>query len=234
MDAAHVGASDLCAVLAALARFTMRMEGAGTSPHCVCGTPQSSLPPPQTPASQIKFAGIMQYDGELKLPTLFLVPPPLIENASEQYLVGSGLRIFACSESQKIGRASGRGAVAGDSGMGICGNNLPLPKFGGSSWVPPALPRPCTSPARGVGHGLANMSQVPGRSTASSRQCSHGHLLTHSSDTLWPPQMSPFSGGQEEDAWGGRGWCISGGRGSISRTDPIQGAPIALLMQEWE
>lgn len=50
----------------------------------------------------------MQYDGELKLPTLFLVPPPLIENASEQYLVGSGLRIFACSESQKIGRALGR------------------------------------------------------------------------------------------------------------------------------
>jgi 2,3-bisphosphoglycerate-independent phosphoglycerate mutase len=46
----------------------------------------------------------MQYDGELKLPAHFLVPPPLIERASEQFLVtGEQLRVFACSESQKIG-----------------------------------------------------------------------------------------------------------------------------------
>jgi hypothetical protein len=45
----------------------------------------------------------MQYDGELRLPSHFLVPPPLIERASEQYIVGTGLRVFACSESQKIG-----------------------------------------------------------------------------------------------------------------------------------
>jgi 2,3-bisphosphoglycerate-independent phosphoglycerate mutase len=53
--------------------------------------------------AQIRFAGMMQYDGELKLPSHFLVPPPLIEKASEQYVVGTGLRVFACSESQKIG-----------------------------------------------------------------------------------------------------------------------------------
>lgn len=45
----------------------------------------------------------MQYDGDLLLPKHFLVPPPLIERASEQYVVGTGLRVFACSESQKIG-----------------------------------------------------------------------------------------------------------------------------------
>ena len=45
----------------------------------------------------------MQYDGELHLPRHFLVPPPFIERASEQYIVGTGLRVFACSESQKIG-----------------------------------------------------------------------------------------------------------------------------------
>ena len=55
---------------------------------------------------RIEYAGIMQYDGELKLPKTFLVPPPVIENASEQYLVASGVRIFACSESQKIGHVT--------------------------------------------------------------------------------------------------------------------------------
>lgn len=35
------------------------------------------------------------------------VPPPLIERASEQYVVGTGLRVFACSESQKIGKLCG-------------------------------------------------------------------------------------------------------------------------------
>lgn len=49
---------------------------------------------------------MMQYDGELALPKHFLVPPPLISRASEQYVVGTGLRVFACSESQKIGEAA--------------------------------------------------------------------------------------------------------------------------------
>ncbi|PRW33685.1 2,3-bisphosphoglycerate-independent phosphoglycerate mutase isoform B [Chlorella sorokiniana] len=53
-----------------------------------------------------RFAGMMQYDGELHLPKHFLVPPPLIERASEQYVVGTGLHVFACSESQKIGHVT--------------------------------------------------------------------------------------------------------------------------------
>ncbi|KAL4419791.1 hypothetical protein ABPG75_006889 [Micractinium tetrahymenae] len=55
---------------------------------------------------KIRFAGMMQYDGDLLLPKHFLVPPPLIERASEQYVVGTGLRVFACSESQKIGHVT--------------------------------------------------------------------------------------------------------------------------------
>lgn len=53
------------------------------------------------------YAGMMQYDGELKLPSRFLVPPPIIQRASEEYLVlGTKLRVFACSESQKIGHVT--------------------------------------------------------------------------------------------------------------------------------
>ncbi|KAL4435450.1 hypothetical protein ABPG77_006212 [Micractinium sp. CCAP 211/92] len=55
---------------------------------------------------EFRFAGMMQYDGELLLPKHFLVPPPLIHRASEQYVVGTGLRVFACSESQKIGHVT--------------------------------------------------------------------------------------------------------------------------------
>ena len=57
---------------------------------------------------KIKFAGMMQYDGELQLPCHFLVPPPLIEHPSELYLMNSTpkTRVFACSESQKIGHVT--------------------------------------------------------------------------------------------------------------------------------
>jgi len=50
---------------------------------------------------------MMQYDGELKLPSHYLVPPPLIRRGSEEYLVrGEGITCFACSESQKIGHVT--------------------------------------------------------------------------------------------------------------------------------
>lgn len=77
----------------------------------------------------------MQYDGELKLPSIYLVPPPLIERASEQYLVGSGVRIFACSESQKIGREPGLSRKKGvntECLLRECGNGPRLNR--GSSW----------------------------------------------------------------------------------------------------
>ena len=55
---------------------------------------------------QIKFAGMMQYDGELKLPKEYLVPPPQISHTTGEYLAKSGVSTFACSESQKIGHVT--------------------------------------------------------------------------------------------------------------------------------
>ena len=45
----------------------------------------------------------MTYDGDLKLPSNFLVPPPEINGVSGEYLVKNGLHTFACSETQKFG-----------------------------------------------------------------------------------------------------------------------------------
>ncbi|KAL3694888.1 hypothetical protein R1sor_008539 [Riccia sorocarpa] len=55
---------------------------------------------------KVKFAGMMQYDGDLKLPKHFLVSPPLIERVSGSYLVKNGVRTFACSETQKFGHVT--------------------------------------------------------------------------------------------------------------------------------
>jgi 2,3-bisphosphoglycerate-independent phosphoglycerate mutase len=52
------------------------------------------------------FVGMMQYDGDLRLPARFLVPPPAIDHVSGQYLAGAGVRTFACSETQKFGHVT--------------------------------------------------------------------------------------------------------------------------------
>lgn len=70
--------------------------------------PAASVPLPPTLSlllspRQLRFSGIMQYDGDLLLPEHYLVPPPDIERASEQYLMANGVSVFACSESQKVG-----------------------------------------------------------------------------------------------------------------------------------
>ncbi|QDZ25888.1 phosphoglycerate mutase [Chloropicon primus] len=54
----------------------------------------------------LKFAGMLQYDGDLKLPANYLVPPPFIEKTSGEYMVKNGLSIFACSETQKFGHVT--------------------------------------------------------------------------------------------------------------------------------
>ena len=53
-----------------------------------------------------RFAGLMQYDGDLKLPARFLVPPPAINRTSGEWLAKNGLRTFACSETQKFGHVT--------------------------------------------------------------------------------------------------------------------------------
>ena len=55
---------------------------------------------------KVRFAGIMQYDGDLKLPTNFLVPPPAIAGTSGEFLAKNGLRTFVCSETQKFGHVT--------------------------------------------------------------------------------------------------------------------------------
>ena len=55
---------------------------------------------------KIRYAGMLQYDGELKLPSRYLVSPPEIERTSGEYLVNNGVRTFACSETVKFGHVT--------------------------------------------------------------------------------------------------------------------------------
>ncbi len=54
----------------------------------------------------VHYAGMMQYDGDLKLPTRYLVAPPSIEATMGAFLVATGLRTLAVSETQKFGHVT--------------------------------------------------------------------------------------------------------------------------------
>jgi 2,3-bisphosphoglycerate-independent phosphoglycerate mutase len=58
------------------------------------------------PRPRVKFAGMMQYDGDLMIPKRFLVPPPSIDRTVGEYLVESGVRQLALSETQKFGHVT--------------------------------------------------------------------------------------------------------------------------------
>jgi 2,3-bisphosphoglycerate-independent phosphoglycerate mutase len=47
---------------------------------------------------KIRYAGMLQYDGELLLPKRYLVSPPEIDRTSGEYLVKNGIRTFACRQ----------------------------------------------------------------------------------------------------------------------------------------
>jgi 2,3-bisphosphoglycerate-independent phosphoglycerate mutase len=55
---------------------------------------------------RIVYAGMLQYDGDLKLPKRFLVPPPAIRDTMSEWFSRSGLAQFACSETQKFGHVT--------------------------------------------------------------------------------------------------------------------------------
>ncbi|XP_021829035.1 2,3-bisphosphoglycerate-independent phosphoglycerate mutase [Prunus avium] len=55
---------------------------------------------------KIRYAGMLQYDGELKLPNKYLVEPPEIDRTSGEYLTYNGVRTFACSETVKFGHVT--------------------------------------------------------------------------------------------------------------------------------
>ena len=54
----------------------------------------------------IKYAGMIQYDGDLKLPTHYLVTPTQIDTPISTYLCNSNIRSFAISETQKYGHVT--------------------------------------------------------------------------------------------------------------------------------
>ena len=54
----------------------------------------------------VLFAGMMEYDGDLKIPKHYLVQPPLIERTLGEYLAQNGQRQLAISETQKFGHVT--------------------------------------------------------------------------------------------------------------------------------
>ena len=54
----------------------------------------------------VKFAGMLQYDGDLNIPENYLVQPPVIKNTLTEVLCEAGIREFACSETQKYGHVT--------------------------------------------------------------------------------------------------------------------------------
>jgi 2,3-bisphosphoglycerate-independent phosphoglycerate mutase len=55
---------------------------------------------------QVCFAGMMTYDGDTNLPPRILVTPPAIDRVLGEYLVGTGVRQLAVSETQKFGHVT--------------------------------------------------------------------------------------------------------------------------------
>ena len=54
----------------------------------------------------VKFAGMLQYDGDLNIPENYLVQPPVIKNTLTEVLCNAGLTEYAVSETQKYGHVT--------------------------------------------------------------------------------------------------------------------------------
>ncbi len=54
----------------------------------------------------VVYAGMLQYDGDLKIPVRFLVNPPEIKETLSELLVSHGMTQFAVSETQKYGHVT--------------------------------------------------------------------------------------------------------------------------------
>jgi len=58
------------------------------------------------PRPDLLYAGMMEYDGDLRLPSRFLVAPPQIDRTLGEYLARAGLPQLAISETQKFGHVT--------------------------------------------------------------------------------------------------------------------------------
>ena len=54
----------------------------------------------------VLYAGMLEYDGDLHIPSRYLVSPPEITNTMTEYLVGAGVKSLAISETQKYGHVT--------------------------------------------------------------------------------------------------------------------------------
>lgn len=54
----------------------------------------------------VEYAGMMEYDGDLHVPSQYLVSPPAIDRTMAEYLCKTGVRQFSISETQKFGHVT--------------------------------------------------------------------------------------------------------------------------------
>ena len=57
-------------------------------------------------APKVVYAGMLEYDGDLHIPSKYLVSPPEITNTMTEYLVSAGIPELAISETQKYGHVT--------------------------------------------------------------------------------------------------------------------------------
>ena len=55
---------------------------------------------------QVTYAGMLEYDGDLHIPSRYLVNPPSIKHTMGEYLVKAGISQLAVSETQKFGHVT--------------------------------------------------------------------------------------------------------------------------------
>ena len=55
---------------------------------------------------EVLYAGMMEYDGDLKIPKRYLVAPPAIDRTLGEYLAANRVTQFALSETQKFGHVT--------------------------------------------------------------------------------------------------------------------------------
>ncbi len=55
---------------------------------------------------QVAYAGMLEYDGDLHIPSRYLVSPPEITNTMGEYLADTGVAQYAISETQKYGHVT--------------------------------------------------------------------------------------------------------------------------------
>ena len=54
----------------------------------------------------VLYAGMLEYDGDLHIPSKYLVSPPTLTNTMTEYLVSAGINELANSETQKYGHVT--------------------------------------------------------------------------------------------------------------------------------